>query len=221
VRGQIKASGRPNLPLFWTEWNVPGRYELRDTTYVAPAVAYDILQCDGLVDMLSFWTFDDVFEETGPPPDSFHGGFGLIAVGGIRKPSYFGFSLLHKLGDERLANPAQNALVTRRADGTIVVALWSLGPADPTASGPPIRTRVEFRNVAPSATVLISRADETHGNTLAIQKRLGSPRYPTQAQIEQINREGQLGPPETATLNNGGIEMTIPGNGLVVLQVLP
>src|SRR5208283_5498943 len=84
VRGQIQDSGHPDLPLFWTEWNVPsyGDLQARDTTYVAPAVAYDILQCDGLLDMMSYWTFDDVFEEGGVPRDPFHGGFGLIAVGG-------------------------------------------------------------------------------------------------------------------------------------------
>ena len=120
VRGQIKASAFPNLPLFWTEWNVRGDHELRDTTYVAPALAYDIVQCDGLVDMMSYWTFDDVFEEGGVPADPMHGGFGLIAVGGIKKPSYFGFSLLHKLGTERLSNNASDVLVTRRADGTLV-----------------------------------------------------------------------------------------------------
>ncbi len=81
VRGQIKESPFPKLPLFWTEWNVRGDHELRDTTYVASALAYDIAQCDGLVDMMSYWTFDDVFEEGGVPADPMHGGFGLIAVG--------------------------------------------------------------------------------------------------------------------------------------------
>jgi xylan 1,4-beta-xylosidase len=220
VRGQIKASGHPHLPLFWTEWNVPGRDELRDTTYVAPAVAYDILQCDGSVDMMSFWTFDDVFEEDGPPHDSFHGGFGLIAAGGIKKPSYFGFSLLHQLGYERLANSAQNALVTRRADGTLVIAVWNLGPPQPgAAGGPPVRVQLQLRNIATSATVLIHRADDTHGNTLAIFRRLGSPQYPTPAQKAQINREGELPLPEAATLNNGGLELAIPQNGLAIVEV--
>jgi beta-xylosidase len=35
----------------------------RDTVYVGAALADDIRQCDRLVDMMSFWTFDDVFEE--------------------------------------------------------------------------------------------------------------------------------------------------------------
>ena len=220
VRGQIKQSGRPSLPLFWTEWNVPGRDALRDTTFVAPAVAYDVLQCDGQVDMMSFWTFDDVFEENGPPQDPFHGGFGLIAEDGIKKPSYFGFSLLHRLGYERLANPAQNMLVTRRTDGTLVIALWNLVNANKLAGAAPVQSRLQFRNIAANATALISRADDTHGNTLAIYQRLGSPNYPTQAQVSEINREGELATPEAATLSNGMLEVIIPPNGLVLVEIL-
>src|SRR5262249_3955776 len=50
VRDQINHSGRPHLPLFWTEWNVPSYADLnaRDTIYVGPALAYDIVQCDSL-----------------------------------------------------------------------------------------------------------------------------------------------------------------------------
>ena len=219
VRGQIKASQFPHLPLFWTEWNVRGDHELRDTTYVGPALAYDIVQCDGLVDMMSYWTFDDVFEEGGVPADPFHGGFGLIAVGGIKKPSYFGYALLHKLGTQRLANPASDVLVTRRADGTLVVALWNL--VEPEQKGSSRQMRLQFRTVNPSNAVLVNRADETHGNTLAAYKRMGSPRYPTMAQVEQINREGELPPPEATALKNGELDITIPVNGLAILELLP
>jgi len=67
VHDQIAASARPNLPLMWTEWNVPsfGPLSARDSVYVGAALADDIRQCDGLVNMMSFWTFSDVFEETG------------------------------------------------------------------------------------------------------------------------------------------------------------
>jgi xylan 1,4-beta-xylosidase len=218
VRGQIKASKYPNLPLFWTEWNVRGDHELRDTTYVAPALAYSIEQCDGLVEMMSYWTFDDVFEEGGVPHDPFHGGFGLIAVGGIKKPSYFGYSLLHKLGTERLSNSASNALVTRRADGTLVVSVWNL--VEPEEKGSTQTLHLQFQNVKPDNTVLISRADETHGNTLAAYRKMGNPQYPTLAQAEQINREGELPPPEATVLKNGSIDITLPVNGLAVLELV-
>jgi xylan 1,4-beta-xylosidase len=217
VRAEMKASQYPNLPLFWTEWNVRGDKELRDTTYVAPALAYDILQCDGQVEMMSYWTFDDVFEEGGVPQDPFHGGFGLIAVGGIKKPSYFGYSLLHKLGTERLANSANDVLVTRRADGTLVIAVWNL--VEPEEKGSPQTVHLRFQHTKPSGTVLVSRADETHGNTLAAYRKMGSPQYPTMAQVQEINRAGELPPPEATTLNSGELDITLPVNGIEILEL--
>lgn len=63
VQNEMKVAGKGNIPLFWTEWNVPGMNQVRDTTFVGPASANTVRQCDGLVTMMSFWTFSDVFEE--------------------------------------------------------------------------------------------------------------------------------------------------------------
>jgi len=50
---------------------------------------------------MSYWTYSDLFEEPGPPPTPFHGGFGLLNREGIRKPAYFAYKYLHELrGDE-------------------------------------------------------------------------------------------------------------------------
>ena len=219
VHDQIGSSGRPKLPLFWTEWNVPSYGELgaRDSTYVGPALAYDIVQCDGLVEMMSYWTFDDVFEEGGVAEDPFHNGFGLIAVGGIKKPAFYDYALLHLLGSERLANTANSVLVTRRSDSTLVVAVWN--QVEPDQKGVPQHFRLEFRNVNTAEPVIVRRVDENHSNSLAAYRAMGSPRYPTQAQIEQLNRESALAAPEAATMKNGAIELEVPVNGLAVLEV--
>jgi xylan 1,4-beta-xylosidase len=219
VRDQIRASGRPQLPLFWTEWNVPSYGELgaRDSVYVGPALAYDITQCDGLVEMMSYWTFDDVFEEGGVPEDPFHNGFGIIAVGGIKKPAFYDYTLLHHLGYVRLANSARNILVTRRADGSLIIAVWNL--VEPDQKGAPQHMRLEFRNVNAAAKVLISRVDEHHSNSFAAYRAMGSPKYPTQAQIEELNRESTLAPPEVTTLRNSALELDLPVNGLALLEI--
>ena len=219
VRDQIKASQRPQLPLYWTEWNVPSYGDLgaRDSIYVGPALAYDIVQCDGLVEMMSYWTFDDVFEEGGVPEDPFHNGFGLIAVGGIKKPAFYGYALLHLLGSERLANTANSVLVTRRSDGTLVIAVWN--QVEPDQKGAPQYFRLEFRNVNTTEPVLVHRVDENHSNSPAAYRAMGSPRYPTQAQIEQLNRESALAAPEVVAMKNGAIELEVPVNGLSVLEV--
>ncbi len=89
-----------HLPLFWTEWNVQGEAPVaRHHSSLGPALANTIRECDGKVNEMSFWTFSDVFQEGGPIAKPFEGHFGLRAKGGIDKPSFYDFALLHRLGD--------------------------------------------------------------------------------------------------------------------------
>jgi xylan 1,4-beta-xylosidase len=219
VHDEIKASAKPTLPLMWTEWNVPSfgdEYKARDTTYVGAALADDIRQCDGLVDILSYWTFDEVFEENCVVREPFYGGFGTIAAGGIKKPAFYAYALLHKLGDERLASAAKNVLVTQRKDGTLVIATWNA--VDPDQKGSPQTMTLRFKNVGSKAAVTIHRVDPTHGNVLTTYEAMGKPRYPTQKQIADMNRASALGPPEKTNLQNGEIRLEVPVNGLVVME---
>ncbi len=217
VRRQIRASRLPNLPLFWTEWNVAGLNESRDTSYVGPALANTIRECDGMVDMLSFWTFSDVFEEGGPIPRPFEGHFGLRAKGGINKPSFYDFGLLHRLGDRRIAAAGDNVIATKRDDGTLAIAGWNL--VDPDRKGSTTSMRLEFRNVPQNARVDISRVDDEHGNTLAAYRAMGSPQYPTEAQIEKLNAATALGPASQMRLEGDHLDLSLEPNALVLVEV--
>ena len=221
VHGQIAASALPALPLMWTEWNVPsfGDLHARDNWYVGPALARDISQCDGAVKMMSWWTFDDVFEEGGPSHEPFDGGFGLIASSRIRKPSYYDFTLLHQLGDERIENAADNLLVTKRKDGTLIVAAWNLVDMDKLSDGKPLTLELKFNGVAPGAAVTLERVDSTHGNPLETYQTMGKPRYPTQAQITALNAASALPAPQHEHLTGGRLRLTLPLNGLAILEV--
>ena len=219
VHDQIAASGLPTLPLMWTEWNVPsfGRLQARDTIYVGAALADDIRQCDGLVNEMSFWTFDDVFEEGGVVKEPFHGGFGLIAAGGIKKPSFNAFALLHTLGQERLANATPNLLVTRRRDGALVLAAWNL--VDPDQAGRTISMSLRFQGVKPGAEVHISRLDSDDGNTLRAYDAIGRPRYPTLSQIRQLNEAAMVPPAEARRLNQGALELSLTPDALAIILI--
>ena len=166
--------------------------------------------------MMSFWTFSDVFEEQGVVKEPFYGGFGLIAAGGIPKPSYNAFRLLHKLGDERLAVDSDSVLATRRKDGTLVIAAWNMVP--PGAQGPPKDVTFVFRQKAASQ-VDVSRIDPDHGDSQRAYQAMGSPRYPTQAQIRKLRAAAQLAAPEVHDLMNRSVTIQIPANGLVLLEV--
>ncbi len=221
VDDEIRASALPALPLMWTEWSVPsfGLLWARDNWYVGPALARDISQCDGKVKMMSFWTFDDVFEEDGVAKTPFDGAFGLIALDRIKKPSFYDFSLLHNLGGERLANLADNLLVTRRNDGALVVAAWNLVDMDKLAQGAPLTMRLTFKGVAADAAVTIQRVDATYGNPMTAYRAMGSPRYPTPAQVAALNRASALPEPERSRLRNGVLDLTLPVNGLAVIEI--
>lgn len=219
VRNEIHASATPNLPLYWTEWNVQGMNESRDTTFVGPAVANTIRQCDGMVNMLSFWTFSDVFEEGGVIPKPFEGDFGLRAKGGINKPSYYGYALLHELGNERLPNPSKDVIVTKTSDGGLAIAAWNL--ADPGTQGTTQTMELDFRGVSPNARITLQRVDSDHGNVLKNYAAMGSPLDPTPAQVDELNRETALAPAERTSIENGALKLTLSPNALVLVKVSP
>lgn len=218
VHDEISASPLPNLPLFWTEFNASymNEPEVTDSAYMGPWMADTIRQCDGLVKEMSYWTFSDVFEEQGVVKQPFYGGFGLIAAGGIPKPAYNAFQLLHTLGDERLAVTSESILATRHKDGALAVAAWNL--ASPGTAGSAKEVKLVFRGTQASE-VRVSRSDPGHGDVHKAYQAMGSPRYPTQSQIRQLRSAAQLGAPDVYKLKAGSVTITIPAHGLVLLDL--
>lgn len=219
VKGEIEASAMPRLPLFWTEWNVQGMDQSRDTLFVGPALANTIRQCDGNVQMMSFWTFSDVFEEGGPIPRPFIGMFGLRAKGGINKPSYYAFELLHQLGTERLPAVSKDVIVTRGPNHELVIAAWNL--VDPDQQGTTKTMNLAFRAVPADARITLQKIDDEHGNVLPAYAAMGKPLDPTPEQVEQLNRETALPAPEETHLQSGRLMLTLTPNALVLVKVQP
>jgi xylan 1,4-beta-xylosidase len=218
VHDQIKASSMPNLPLIWSEFNASYFFEppVTDASYMGPWLADTIRQCDGLVDVMSYWTFSDVFEEQGVRKTPFYGGFGLLAVDGIPKPAFNAFKLLHELGEQRIEVNSDSALVTRRKDGTLVIAVWNYTP--PEHAGVAKNVTLHFRNGKLKHAV-VSAVDPSHGNVRGAYEGMGSPRYPTQAQILQMKKAGELSAPQSRDLKNGELTVNLPSYGLAVIEV--
>ena len=161
VHEQIKASPLPDLPLIWSEFNASYKAEpeVTDALYMGPWLANTIRTCDGLVEVMSYWTFSDVFEEQGVVKQPFYGGFGLLAVGSIPKPAYTTLSSsCTGWAKSALALDSDSALLTRRKDGTLVVALWNLFP--PGQSGPQKIMNLQLKAGARARRAYISRVDQ-------------------------------------------------------------
>jgi len=221
VHDQIKASAKPELPLIWSEFNASYMNEtaVTDSTYMGPWLADTIRQCDGIVDMMSYWTFSDVFEEQGVVKEPLYGGFGVIAERSIPKPAYAAFAILHKLGKERIAVDSDDVLVTRRKDGARVIALWNyMAEPDSHDTGTPKTITLKFKgHVGKHATVF--RVDHQHGDMHSAYEKMGSPRYPTEAQIETLRSAARLSAPESRDVHRGELTVTVPSDGLAVIEV--
>src|SRR5881392_2149983 len=218
VHAEIQASPLPSLPLIWSEFNASyaNHPQVTDAPFMGPWLAETVRQCDGLVQDMSYWTFSDVFEEGGVVKTPFYGGFGLLAAGGIPKPAFNAFALLHQLGEERFRAEAEGALLTRRGDGTLLLALWNY-----TEIGSTPKARKVILTVQHSAarTASIQSLDAEHGNVLPAYVRMGSPRYPTQRQLAELRAAAALPAPVARPLDAGTLALEIPPDGLVLVTI--
>jgi xylan 1,4-beta-xylosidase len=219
VHDQIQASSRPQLPLIWTEYNASymNETDVTDSIYMGPWMADTIRQCDGLTDMMSYWTFSDVFEEQGVVKRPFYGGYGLIAEDGLPKPALNAFQMLHHLGDVRIPESADDILVTRRKDGSFVIAVWNLSAAETT--GEPKEVNLQFDSLEGNHRATVYRLDADHGSLTSAYVAMGSPAYPTQAQIQTLKAAAQLPAPETMTIRKGSLALHLAPKALAVMEI--
>jgi xylan 1,4-beta-xylosidase len=219
VHDQVAASMRPDLPIIWSEYNASYKNEtdVTDSIFMGPWLADNIRQCDGLAEMMAYWTFSDVFEEQGVVKQPFYGGFGLIAEDGLPKPAFNAFSLLHRLGEDRLQVDSNSAIVTRRSDGILVMAVWNLSL--PEENGQQKQVTVDLRGFPRLRRAAVYRLDATHGSLTSMYEMMGKPAYPTQAQIAQLRRAAEIPPPESLRLKSGEITISLPPKGLALIEI--
>jgi xylan 1,4-beta-xylosidase len=220
VHDEVKASSRPDLPIIWSEYNATYFNDPRitDTVFMGPWLADTVRRCDGLADVMSYWTFSDVFEEQGVANRPFYGGFGLIAAGGIPKPAFNAFKMLHGLGEERLDAGSEHALVTRRSDGTLVIALWNY--ADPDETGTPSEMVLRLPGLS-ARSAKITRLDADHGDAHSEYVRLGSPLNPSRAQLDLLAKAGALPAAAEASIAQQRLSIALPPNGLAIVEIAP
>lgn len=125
VRALVQKSAMPDLPVFFTEWNTSytPRDNVHDSYMTAPYILYTLKRCEGAAQSMSYWTFTDIFEEAGPGPEPFHGGFGMLNTQGLKKPAFHAYHWLCALPDQELATADSDSYAA--TDGAHVhVLLW-------------------------------------------------------------------------------------------------
>lgn len=184
-----------NRPVYYTEWNsssVPWD-PLHDDTYAAAFVGSTILEANGLVDGYSFWTFSDIFEETYFPSKPFHGGFGLLTLHDIAKPSYRAFELFRALGDRQslvdgLHETIDCSLIQKDSSVTLLLT-------NHTTPGHSIETEelhIRLDNAPEPIEARIQRIDEDRANPKRAWEEMGAPEYLNDKELERLERASQL-----------------------------
>ena len=223
VYDQVHASPRPDLPIFWTEYNATYMNEVSvtDSAFMGPWLANNIMQCDGLTAAMSYWTFSDVFEEQGVVKQPFYGGYGLVAAGRIPKAAFNAFQLLHMLGRERL--PASgDALATRDADGRLVIAVWNYAAPEEAGSARDVRLSISGLTGPQRARIRI--VDSHHGSPLALWEGMGRPALPTRLQQQQLRDAAMLPDATVQDLAPGSpatVSLTLPPHALALIHIVP
>jgi xylan 1,4-beta-xylosidase len=220
VRDQ--ARGRP---LLYTEWNISSnpRYPRHDEPYAAAFAVKTILEMNGLVEAYSFWTFSDVFEESYFPSVPYHGGFGLLNLYGIPKPTYRAFELLHRLGAELLPVTGRHETVDAwvvRGEGRLTVLLTNHAlPRHPLAGQ---RVHIELTDALPPHAVQIERIDEDHANAKKTWLLMGQPEYLREDQVQKLEAASRLVAEPQAYLYEQGklsFEVKLPPHGVAAVTV--
>jgi xylan 1,4-beta-xylosidase len=223
VFDQVKHSARPEMPIFWSEFNASymNEVDVTDSPFLGPWLANTIRLCDGMTTAMSYWTFSDVFEEQGVVKRPFYGGFGLIAAGHIPKASFNAFALLHQLGAERIAVDSDSAIATRRADGTLAIAVWNY--AAPEAAGAPREISLAIDGLPAGRRARITRVDRDHGSALTAWEAMGRPDFPTPDQQRELRHAGQMPPSEVRMLATGKtatLTITLAPHCLALVEVV-
>ena len=176
-------------PLLYTEWNTSSnpRDRLHDQPYAAAFIIKTVMEMSGLVESYGFWTFTDLFAENYFPSVPFHGGFGLLNLHGIAKPSYRAFELLHRLGRRELrvegAHPTVDVWVVRKGQALTVLLTNHALPRQSIATE---SVEVRLGNAPEPHGARIERIDEDHANARVEWLHMGSPEYLRRADVERL-----------------------------------
>ena len=213
-----------NMPLHITEFNtsyVP-LCPVHDTDYNAAFIARILSEAGEYADSYSYWTFSDVFEEMDVPKAVFHGGFGLLALNSIKKPTFYTFEFFSNAGEEMLYRD-DNLIVTKSGNKYVIIG-WNWHDMRDHKQSPDIDYVLTLPSIGKQAHLLRKDVGGEHGNPLKTWSNMGKPRSLSKEQVRILKASGEpLQTDEKLFEQNGNYEVkvTISCNHLCMLEITP
>jgi xylan 1,4-beta-xylosidase len=227
-RELMNATPLKNLELHFTEWSsayTPTDY-MHDQYHQASFILDKVKRATPYVDSMSYWTFTDIFEERGPRFTPFHGGFGMMNLQGIKKPSYYAFKFLSMLGTDDVTTDDNQSWITKSKDGSVQALLWDYSPVVPPAGKtdqvfykqelPPTdkgQLTLDIANIPNGKyRVAVYQIGYKHNDAFTAYVEMGSPRQLMRAQVDALNKVSSGAPSveETVSITKGSFTRTMP-----------
>jgi beta-xylosidase/AraC-like DNA-binding protein len=117
----------PSIKKFFvSEWNLDfsSRNRLHDFLIKAPFILQNCVDAAGTVDVLCYWLASDITAEYSDSSAILFGGPGLISRHGIRKPSFFAYHFLSRLGPVLLAK-GEGYIVTAKNENNYAAIVFN------------------------------------------------------------------------------------------------
>ncbi len=200
----VAESAYPNAEIQLTEWSSSpsSRDCAHDFLPAANYVVKSCLDCTGLTDSLSYWVFTDIFEEAGPGPIAFHGGFGMQTLHGIEKPTHHAYRMLNQLGDVEICR-GEEYIVSKNAKGEAAILIYNYADDEektvPMSVYPDTSVAVETQSKGVDSMVHLSLSglksssilklemmDEKHGTAVTQWLAMGAPDNLSLAQEKEL-----------------------------------
>ena len=216
VREQIASSPLPNLEFHLTEWSASytPADPIHDSYHSASFILDKVKNAGAAANSMCYWVFTDIFEEAGPRVTPFHGGFGLLNYQDIRKPAFFAYQFLNRLGPKEVESTDPASYVTTDAAGNVQVLFWDFSITHPGKSennqtfykrdlpaAPKGKAKVRLTGVAPGGyTQTLYQVGYRANDAYAAYLDLGSPAQLTRAQVQRINAASDGKPIEQTSI---------------------
>jgi len=192
-----------SYPLYYSEYNdgLYGDPSYHDYPYSAAFIIKNVHDVSTLnIDILSWWTFSDIFEEDGFWSFPFYGNdqWGLIDIYGIPKPDYRAFQLLHESGDtEVYVTPNTSFYPTVgtyaiKNSTTNELLIFIFNENVPNGAIQNETVCITVSGVSTKQPAVLRRIDTDNCNAPLAWTNMGSPAYPTQVQIQQLVQVSQF-----------------------------
>jgi xylan 1,4-beta-xylosidase len=213
-----------NMPLHITEFNssyVPV-CPVHDTVFNAAFVARILSEAGEYADSYSYWTFSDVFEEMDVPMSVFHGGFGMVALNSIKKPTFYAFEFFSKAGRELLYRD-DHLIVTKDGDKYVIIG-WNWHDMRDHKSSPDESYVLSLPSIGKQALLVKKEVGGSHADPMQTWSNMGKPRSLNRKQLKVLQASAEPLQTDAKLLEENGtyeVELTIPCNHLYMLEITP